>query len=433
MRLQATALAVCLCFLSAAGEAQAPAARGQRRSPRTAVLIGRTEPELLKRIRGQTGDLGWKLVVEESAGQPDMRQAQEVGARLGARAVIWLETPAGGGLTVKIAQVGHDRLFTRRIDPPGAEEVHAHSAMAEAAALVVRSSLMSLASGTPLGQPVEADSGKPMTKEREAKKTPSARPGAGETRNGRTTPEARKAERTETEEAEGEQAEAGETEGDDTSAERAGYEIQSDDRTEPAATIVEPGTIEEPGEPSAAGLRTSIGWQVAADGQSPAGQHALGLRLALELGRFELGLLGSMGLVSARLDDDSGQFAVRLNRHAVLGGLGYALLSSEELRLSFGAAAGMIIFYRRTEVYADDLEPAPPARRNAVVFRGGLLGQWLPRWTDRVLGLELEIAADVAPAAPVFSVREPERVADSKKLWPVQLVAMLGLVARYGI
>lgn len=398
------------------------------------MLIGRMEPELLKRIRGQTGDLGWKLVVEESAGQPTMREAQEVGARLRARAVIWFEAAAGGGLTVKIAEVGHDRLFTRHIDPPGAGEVHAHSAIAEAAALVVRSSLMSLASGTPLGEPVEADSGKPITKRTETKRTASARPSTREPRNGWTTPEARKAETTEPEKAGGAQAEAGETERDDTSAERAGYEMQNDDRMEAAEAVVEPETVEVPGEPSTAGLQTSIGWQVAVDGQSPAGQHALGLRLALELGRFELGLLGSIGLVSVRLDDDSGQFAVRLNRHAVLGGLGYTLLSSEGLRLSFGAAAGMIIFYRRTEVYADDLEAAPPARRNAVVFRGGLLGQWLPRWTNRVLGLELEIAADVVPAAPVFSVREePDRVTDRKKLWPVQLVAMLGLVVRYGI
>ncbi len=154
MKRAATALALWLCWLSAADtDAQQRSTRG--RPPRKAVVIGQVEPALLERVRGQTGDLSWDLRLEETSGQPDLEQARAAAERHGAEAVIWFEAPAGGGLVVNVMEIEQSRLLSRNIEPPGKGEVHAYSATAEAAALVVRSSLMSLASGAPLGEPVE--------------------------------------------------------------------------------------------------------------------------------------------------------------------------------------------------------------------------------------------------------------------------------------
>ncbi len=203
-----------------------------------------------------------------------------------------------------------------------------------------------------------------------------------------------------------------------------------DEDEEGAVTEIEPERVEKPGRPLDVRMRTSIGWQVALDGQSPLGQHAFDLRLVLELERFEIGFLGSLGLFAARMEDDAESFAIRVNRHAILGGLGVALLAEEQLRLSAGVAAGMALFYRRTEVYTDELRAEPSVSIEALVMRLGLVGMWLPSWTDRVLGLELEIAADVVPAAPVYSLQEADGVADRFELWPVHAVAVVGVVVR---
>jgi hypothetical protein len=391
------------------------------------VLIGEVEPELLKRVRGQTGDLNWDVLVEETTGEPDVEQARAAGARHGAEAVIWFETPSGGGLVVRVAEIGQNRLLSRRIEPPARGEVYGYSATVEAAALVVRSSLMSLARGKPLGEPF--GTAEAATTAREKQETQETK----ETAAGRTQRTASLTKRSRPTMSTDSQTTAEETEADDEEPERTGYAMEDRAGAQPAPPAIEPEPIDVPREPSTARLKASIGWQVAVDGQSPVGQHALDARLALELGRFEVGILGSLGLLSARLEEDAAGFAIRVNRHAVLGGLGYALLAGEELRLSVGAAAGMAIFYRRTEVYTEQLQAEPSAGKNAWVVRGGLLGQWFPAWAGQWLGLELEAAADVVPAAPVFSLQEPDRVTDEYKLWPVQLVAVVGLVGRYGM
>ena len=485
MKRAATALALWLCWLSAAGtEAQQRLTLEQ--SPRKAVLIGQVEPELLERIRGQTGDLDWNLRVvrvAETTGESDVEQARRIAEQYGAEAAIWFEAPASGGLVVKVVEVGQGRLLYRSIEPPGKAEVHAYSAMAEAAALVVRSSLMSLASGAPLGEPLEARATKPGPTEPESggreAETIKRRGTAGRRASGRgpvqeqaararsggareETPEVESTgtgrEDTEADEpeveatryataseqsgrqtettAEPEQVDEPRTLGDARTRASKGatrYATASEQSGQQAETTAEPEEVDEPWTPIDARTRASIGWQVAVDGQSPLGQHALGLRLVLELERFEISVLGSLGLLAARLEDDAETLDVLVNRHAILGGLGVALLDGEELRLSAGVAAGVAFFYRRTEVSTDELRAEPSASIRALMMRIGLVGTWLPSGTGQALGLELELGAEVVPAAPVFSVQEPERVTDRFALWPVHAVAVLGVVFGYGI
>ena len=431
-----------LCWLSADFvDAQQRATQGQ--ATRKAVLIGQPDPVLLERIRGQTGDLIWDLVVEETTGQPNMEQARTAAERHGVEAVIWFEAPASGGLVVKVAEVEQNRLFTRRIEPPGKEEVHAYSTTAEAAALVVRSSLMSLASGAPLSESFEERPARKQTAQPELVE-PGSRGGTTEealnTATGRQKTASGPAEgkriRTgdvDTEEERSAEDGPEEAKGDDTEEKPAEYGIERGEDDEGGTTTLEPDGADEPDRTPDLRMRTSLGWQLAVDGQSPLGQHALDLRLVLELGSFEIGLQGSLGILSARMQDDANELAVRVNRHAALGGVGVALLATEDMRLTAGLAAGVVAFYRRTYVYIYELRAKPSAYLYALVLRGGFLAQWFPAWTDRVLGLELEIGADAIPAAPVFSLREADGVSDRFELWPVHVVAVLGVVMRYGI
>lgn len=119
------------------------------------MLVKPEDDELLQRVRGQTGDLPWALRVVETEQAPavpgGLRQAQALGEREDASVVIWLEAEDGGGWMVHVADVAHGRLLTRRVAPGPRTGPLSRSAGLEAAALVVRSALRSLAEGGEIG------------------------------------------------------------------------------------------------------------------------------------------------------------------------------------------------------------------------------------------------------------------------------------------
>ncbi len=368
----------CVWWVSVSGHAQTAGD-----SSRSAVLLGRVDAELLARIGGQTADLDWALIVEETDRVPDMSRAQAAGEKHGVPVVMWFEVSDRGGWVVNVAEIASRRLFSRHIEPPSEEETLASSTLAEAAALVVRSTLMAVAAGDEIGEVVADDSGPTSTGATPpvgASGQPSEPPGAGTG-------------------------------------------------------------------PTASSWQFSVGWQLALvpvrdelpseqDGQNPSFQHGPSCRGALELGRWELALALSGAPWPSELKDD--ELTVRIHRLQALATIGYALLQGDELRLTAAAGAGAVGFYRSTRVHPEAEElwaDEPPAVSAALLLRLGPRLQWFPSWTSHLLGLELALGADIVPAAPTFGVRqgeieEPERVDDRYTLWPVHVVGSIALVFR---
>jgi len=139
--------------------AAAAAQTGAPPEPPTALLIAgpHRSPVLPARVVGQTADLPWRLSVDEApladpGGEDAPLEALARGARRGARVVLWwVPRTAGPGsparLELHAVEVPSGRVTVRRIDArPG---LGGASATAEAAALVVRGLLTSLAEEAP--------------------------------------------------------------------------------------------------------------------------------------------------------------------------------------------------------------------------------------------------------------------------------------------
>lgn len=187
----------------------------------------------------------------------------------------------------------------------------------------------------------------------------------------------------------------------------------------PTASLAKPPRPSPPRPPPSlpAGFFLGAGWQVALDGQSPAGQHALVLHGGLRLKAISLGLFGAAAL-PAHLRDDVTE--VSLSRHGAGVSAAYAFALSPRLRLSVGGALGVLLFQRATLALSPEVTAAPdgltpafsaaPEARLIVVLkaRPGLLG-------------ELVLAADVPIGAPELGYAGPGGGFEVRnRLWPVQ-------------
>jgi hypothetical protein len=118
---------------------------------------GHDSDELWSRMHGQVSDLDLVIIRMADQGEPALADQLQAASRLAraydVRAVVWLRPlPDQPGLAVYVAEPAAERVFVRRV-PQREAGLAARSATAEAAALVVRSSLRALAAGTPIGVP----------------------------------------------------------------------------------------------------------------------------------------------------------------------------------------------------------------------------------------------------------------------------------------
>jgi hypothetical protein len=184
--------------------------------------------------------------------------------------------------------------------------------------------------------------------------------------------------------------------------------------------------LRRPGFGAGFGFFLGGGWQVALDGQSPAGQHALVLQGGLRLGAgaLSLGLWGAAALPAHLVDDLTD---VSLSRHGAGLAAAHAFALSPRLRLSVGGALGVLLFHRATLALSPEVNAAPdrltpaftlaPEARLQVRALPGLLG-------------ELVLAADVPIGAPELGYADPGGGFEVRnRLWPVQ--PRLGLAIYY--
>lgn len=111
-----------------------------------ALIYAPEDPELLSRLRGQTADLDWELIViDAEEGARSTKEAARLGRARAAAAVIWFE-PMDDGLDVHVVDVERGDELRRHASLRPAQDRLIASAAAEAAALMVRSILSSLTS-----------------------------------------------------------------------------------------------------------------------------------------------------------------------------------------------------------------------------------------------------------------------------------------------
>jgi hypothetical protein len=167
MRILALAMLAAVCIVRGPARAQEPA------RPR-ALVHSPSDPELLRRVLGQTSDLEWEIIVTAAAVPSDrsLPALTRLGARHRASVVIWFE-PLERGVAVYVADVDRGDLFARRAVLPRRNDRLVASASHEAAALIVRSTLESFASGARIGlearQPAPTPDVVPPREERIAK------------------------------------------------------------------------------------------------------------------------------------------------------------------------------------------------------------------------------------------------------------------------
>lgn len=211
--------------------------------------------------------------------------------------------------------------------------------------------------------------------------------------------------------------------------EAAGVSLSEALAAEPeAAPVPAPVVAAEPEPPKPPvrrlALVASLGWQVAIDGQSPPGQHALSLSVGLTVSRIliRLWLLG--GLPASLRDEAS---VVSLSRHgAALGVLG-AVVQRERVRLLAGASAGLCGYYRTTDAVGDGYEATAP-RFVPALCTVPQVSLWLRPARRVPLYVELLAGIEIAFGRPRLGYGEGDTFVARGDLWPVQPVFGLALL-----
>jgi len=127
------------------------------------VVVRMVEPideALYERTVGHVSDLAVELqAVSGEALEPTMAerldQARALARRFDATMIVWFEHPANGGTVVFVALPSSERVLVRHVAEESAEIAGSTSAMLETSSLVVRTALLALESGAPLGVPNE--------------------------------------------------------------------------------------------------------------------------------------------------------------------------------------------------------------------------------------------------------------------------------------
>ncbi|OJY15844.1 MAG: hypothetical protein BGO98_24575 [Myxococcales bacterium 68-20] len=127
------------------------------------VVVRTIEPvdeALYERTVGQVSDLAVEVraasgTALESTMAERLDQAHALANRFDATMVVWFEHPANGGTIVLVALPSSGRVLVRHVAEERAALASSDSALLEASSLVVRTALLALESGAPLGVPSE--------------------------------------------------------------------------------------------------------------------------------------------------------------------------------------------------------------------------------------------------------------------------------------
>jgi hypothetical protein len=172
------------------------------------------------------------------------------------------------------------------------------------------------------------------------------------------------------------------------------------------------------------GFSASLGWQIAIDGESPAGQQGLAARIGGSWRAISLELFVAASLPS-RLSDP--QLEIDLARHAAGAALSLAIVGRPRLRVSIGVLAG-VIAWSRTTVSTDPELVATDPRVTPTFFVGPEARAQIAFGRSSPIALELVAGADVVPTAPELVTEGNDAVVG--KLWYLQPRLGLSLVVR---
>jgi hypothetical protein len=371
MLLSAMSGAFALLFAMVSGAAAAEPAPAARLS--TVVRVqGAADAEILARIEGQTVDLDIDLAVERGRDvEPSLSRQLVTARRLAsereARVVVWfrfVDGARGPETIVYVAEPAADRVLVRRIAHEGSDRAMARSAAAEAAALVVRSSLRALAAGVEIGV------------------APSEVP--------------------------------------DADAE-PGPALQGSDSEVPASLGLRDG-----GAAGSGGTRlhpfVGIGWQAVVDGSASAGQHGVRGRLGLGLGRLRFALDAGASPAVAYTDDLT---SIQVSR--AQGGLavGALLIGGGSARLEAEVAAGVVRFSRTTRLRSSEVQATPDSDIYSPWIAPSLRAAWSPEGGR--FWLELTAGTDILLRAPEFGYELDGAFVSRNRLWPVEPRVGLGI------
>ncbi len=195
-----------------------------------------------------------------------------------------------------------------------------------------------------------------------------------------------------------------------------GIEIKPQPEPEPEPVIEKPAPVPI-ARASSSNIEASLGWQVALDGGSTNGAHALVQRTTIARDTWAASLSLSLGVpLEWRASND---VALDVSRSgALLGG---------ELRfgsIAVGIGAGALLYHRSTSTAPAGLAPTPS--NSTLAFAGALEASWRAAVGDR-LRFVVMVGLDAVAGAPAAAVSRNGIVEVVDTIGPIQPRASLAL------
>ena len=314
--------------------------------------------ELLKRVRGYASDLEHVVVEEASMGpienavEQQLATASALAEARNAAAVIWFNHEQRAGVRIYVSQPARDRLLVRRVEPSRAR--NPSSAVFEAAALIVQSSLRSIEDGKIVGQSTAAE----------------------------------------------------------TAVEPPAVEPPPAPPPPPAAEPV-PTVVEVAAQPSGRWFAVA-GAQWIVDGQTPSGEMGGAVGVGWQNDGFGLGVCLS-SMVPTELADS--RATLHLSRHTAAACGAWTPLRWRTLSLNLGAQLGYAAFYRETASSTMGVSASDPGLSSSLLVGAGIAERWqfAPAWAvtlgigaDYVPGsptLQWDVGGKVQDARALWSVQ----------------------------
>lgn len=355
---------------------------------------GGDDAALLARVRGQTGDLGVRLVpaqcdlADDFAAQ--LARAKDVSAARATELAVWFVRRAQR-LVVYVAEPASERVFARGLDEGSGP--HAASARDEAAALVVRSAVRAALAGTALDTPAPERVSVVTAPTRESKPAP-------------TNPEA------------------------------------AATPTPPPKQAAQPQQAAQPPAPAArapaaarprrTGPRRVDAWlalraQAGLDGFATTGRYAYGARLGLRRRWLEVGVSGLAGLPVAR-DVALGRLTLARHRFGAYGA--FAVLARETTRLALELEAGAELSSLRVKQADPDLSAT--SSRSLLAWIGAAVRlSYVPRWSGGRLGLAPALGLVALPERPSLGYRAGAAFVPVRRLYRVEPIVEIAVAVRF--
>jgi len=320
------------------------------------------------------------VVVEEASAGPieraiekQLETAAALASARNATAVIWFnhDGPPKAGVSVYVSVPGRDRLLVRRVEASRARS-NPTSAVFEAAALIVQSSLRAIEDGKPVGVPPATET---VTPPPPAEPPPAAMPAPAPAR-----PPTRAAE------------------------------------PEPVQVVV----VQPPPETSW-GFYASAGPQWMVDGQTPSGEIGGAVSVGAAQGDFALAVCLS-STVPAELSD--ARSTVLLSRHTGAACGSFTPLRWHGFSLALTGQLGYAAFYRQTSVTAADVSATSPGLSSSLLVGAGATERWQ---MSSSWALSLGLGVDWIPGSPTLGYDVAGQIDGARSLWTVQPRATLAL------